>query len=114
MGGDPEQLQAIEAGAAFRGIADQVGRAELTEVWRQKIEWQKEATKQLAAGRTADGLEAYGSRGFIRGVSTRDEARETLLSAWERDRREHPKGSQLMLAYTREEVQKLNSRAREF
>jgi len=114
MVGDPEQLQAIEAGAAFRGIADQVGRAELTEVWRQRIDWQKEATKQLAAGCTADGLEAYRSRGFIRALPTRDDAREALLAAWDRDRREHPKKSQLMLAYTRDEVQKLNNRAREF
>lgn len=111
--GDPEQLQSIEAGAAFRGITDQVGRAELTEVWRQTAAWQKEATKQLSAGRTADGLEAYGSRGFIRAASTRDEARETLLAAWDRDRTEHPKESQLILAYTRDEVHQLNSRARE-
>ena len=111
--GDPEQLQAIEAGAPFRGIADQVGRTELTEVWRQQIEWQKEATRQLASGRTVEALNAYGREGLIRAVDTRDEARESLLTAWERDRREHPEKSQLMLAYTRDEVRQLNNRARE-
>ncbi len=33
--GDPEQLQSIEAGAAFRGILAEVGAAELNEVSRQ-------------------------------------------------------------------------------
>ncbi len=29
--GDPEQLQAIEAGAAFRAVAERVGAVEITE-----------------------------------------------------------------------------------
>ena len=39
--GDPEQLQAIEAGAAFRAIAERVGAAEITEVRRQREAWQQ-------------------------------------------------------------------------
>jgi hypothetical protein len=34
--GDPEQLQAIEAGAAFRALAERHGAAEITEVRRQR------------------------------------------------------------------------------
>ena len=47
--GDPEQLQAIEAGAAFRAIAERVGVAEITEVRRQRAAWQQEA---VGAGTT--------------------------------------------------------------
>jgi ATP-dependent exoDNAse (exonuclease V) alpha subunit len=43
--GDPEQLQAIEAGAAFRSIAERHGAAEITEVRRQREDWQKDATR---------------------------------------------------------------------
>ena len=111
--GDPEQLQSIEAGAAFRGIAAQAGMVELTEVWRQRLDWQKKATQQLAAGRTADALNAYEREGSIRAVSTRDEARQDLLSAWQQSGRDDPGGSRLMLAYTREDVRKLNAQARE-
>ena len=111
--GDPEQLQAIEAGAPFRGIAEQVGSAELTEVWRQQIDWQKEATRQFASGHTAEALNAYESRGFIRAVGSRDEARDALLAAWQQDRLGNPRISQLMLAYTRDEVYRLNQSARE-
>lgn len=111
--GDPEQLQAIEAGAPFRGIAAQVGRVELTEVWRQKLDWQKKATQQLSAGLTGEGLKAYGDRGFIQAAPTRMEARGALLAAWERGGQERPGESQLMLAYTREDVRHLNDQARE-
>ena len=111
--GDPEQLQAIEAGAPFRGIAAQVGRVELTEVWRQKVEWQREATQQLFAGRTAEALEAYERDGSVQAASTRSAAREDLLAAWSQAGRAHPGESRLMLAYTRDDVRQLNAQARE-
>src|SRR3546814_7796388 len=38
--GDPEQLQAIEAGAAFRSLAERHGAAEISEVRRQHEGWQ--------------------------------------------------------------------------
>ncbi|RZI45609.1 Ti-type conjugative transfer relaxase TraA, partial [Rickettsiales endosymbiont of Peranema trichophorum] len=41
--GDPRQLQAIEAGGAFRGILERVGHVHLSEIRRQKENWQKEA-----------------------------------------------------------------------
>jgi Ti-type conjugative transfer relaxase TraA len=111
--GDPEQLQAIEAGAPFRGIAAQAGVVELTEVWRQKLAWQKEATQQLAAGHTDEAVKAYGREGLIQAAPTRDEARKALLAAWQAGR-EQPKESQLMLAYTRADVRQLNEEARAF
>jgi Ti-type conjugative transfer relaxase TraA len=111
--GDPEQLQAIEAGAPFRGIAARHGGVELTEVWRQKIAWQREATQQFFSGRTAEALEAYGRDGSVRAAATRGEAREALLAAWSQAGREHPGESRLMLAYTRDDVRQLNTQARE-
>src|SRR3546814_5940655 len=50
--GDPEQLQAIEAGAAFRSLAERHGAAEITTIRRQHEDWQRDATKALATGRT--------------------------------------------------------------
>ena len=110
--GDPEQLQAIEAGAPFRGIAAQAGMVELNEVWRQNIGWQKEATRQLAAGRTVDALQAYGRDGSIQATATRNEARTALLTAWRQAGQEQPTDSRLMLAYTRADVKQLNEQAR--
>ena len=50
--GDPQQLQAIEAGAAFRSIHERHGGAEIGEVRRQREDWQRDATRDLATGRT--------------------------------------------------------------
>ena len=51
--GDPEQLQAIEAGAAFRALSERHGATEITEIRRQRTDWQRDATRWLATGRTA-------------------------------------------------------------
>ncbi len=110
--GDPEQLQAIEAGAPFRGLASQAGMVELSEVRRQRRAWQKEATRHLATGRTGEALEAYTGRGGVMEAPTREAAREAMLTAWVKDGRETPGESRLMLAYTRDDVQALNAGAR--
>jgi len=69
--GDPEQLQAIEAGAPFRGIAAEAGVVELNEVRRQRQDWQKAATRQLATGRTKEALDAYEREQRVRALPTR-------------------------------------------
>src|SRR5206468_10108445 len=50
--GDPKQLQAIEAGAAFRSIHERHGGIEIGAVRRQRQDWQRDATRDLATGRT--------------------------------------------------------------
>lgn len=63
--GDPQQLQAIEAGAAFRAISEQVSAIELTEVRRQKKAWQQEATKEFALRQTHTALARYDAHDHI-------------------------------------------------
>lgn len=111
--GDPEQLQAIEAGAAFRAIAERAGAVEITEVRRQRPEWQREATRELATGRTARALDRYEQAGMVHGHATQDDARIGLVEAWEAERRQSPHQSRVMLAYTRADVAELNRLARE-
>jgi Ti-type conjugative transfer relaxase TraA len=110
--GDPEQLQAIEAGAPFRGITAAHGMSSLTEVRRQKTAWQRIATQSLSTSKTADALSAYGKHGGIVAVEQRSDARNALLARWARDAQHEPKSSQLVLAYTREDVKALNSSIR--
>lgn len=111
--GDPEQLQAIEAGAAFRGVIGQAGLVELTQVRRQKETWAREATEALANGRTLEALKTYDSQGALIASATREQAREQLLKLWSRDRVADPAESRLILAYTRDDVRELNAQARE-
>ncbi|WP_068876894.1 Ti-type conjugative transfer relaxase TraA, partial [Phenylobacterium sp. CCH9-H3] len=110
--GDAEQLQAIEAGASFRALTERHGAAEITEIRRQRESWQREATRELATGRTGAALERYDAAGMVRAHETREAAREALVDGWEAVRREAPGASQIMLAHTRADVAELNHLAR--
>ena len=110
--GDPEQLQAIEAGAAFRGILAESGVAELSEVRRQAQAWQREATQDLSAGKTARALVDYERQGAVTQLPTRSEARTKLLERWAEDGERHAQQSRLILAYTRADVAELNELVR--
>ena len=110
MLGDPEQLQAIEAGAPFREILATVGGVQLEEVRRQKEIWQREATRQLAAGNTTHALAGYELHQLIDEHTTREDARAGLLSAWAKGAERE--GTQLMLAHARADVYALNEAAR--
>ncbi len=47
--GDPEQLQPIEAGAAFRAIVDRIGYSELEAIYRQRDDWMRRHRSILRA-----------------------------------------------------------------
>ncbi|MEH2611824.1 Ti-type conjugative transfer relaxase TraA [Bradyrhizobium sp. AZCC 1693] len=111
--GDIKQLQSIEAGAAFRSIHERHGGAEISEVRRQREDWQREATRDLATGRTGDALEAYRSHGMVHDAQTRGQARRDLIERWDRDRQASPDRSRIILTHTNDEVRALNEAARE-
>ncbi|GAA4776952.1 Ti-type conjugative transfer relaxase TraA [Stakelama sediminis] len=110
--GDPEQLQAIEAGAAFRSIAERHGSVEITEVRRQRVDWQRDATRHLATGRTGEALTAYAEAGHVHAGRTREQARRALIERWDRDRQACPGASRIILTHSNDEVRALNDAAR--
>jgi Ti-type conjugative transfer relaxase TraA len=111
--GDPEQLQAIEAGAAFRALAERHGAVELSEVRRQREGWQRSATRSLATGGTDLALYRYEANGMVHGHATQDEAQTALIAGWAAERQQAPRESRIMLAHTRADVAELNRLARE-
>jgi len=111
--GDPQQLQSIEAGAAFRSIFERHGGAEIGEVRRQREDWQRDATRDLATGRTGDAIHAYDSHGMVHAAPTREQARDDLIDRWDRDRQASPDKSRIILTHTNDEVRALNEVARE-
>ena len=110
--GDHEQLQAIEAGAAFRAIVERVGAAEITEVRRQQVAWQREATRELATGRTGEALARYQAAGMVRTHATDEAAMTALITGWQAARERAPEERQIILAHTRDDVRALNDAAR--
>jgi Ti-type conjugative transfer relaxase TraA len=110
--GDAEQLQSIEAGAAFRALTERHGAAEITQIRRQREDWQRDATRELATGRTSAALDRYEGAGMVHGHETREAARGALVEGWDGLRQARPEASQVMLAHTRADVAELNQLAR--
>lgn len=109
--GDPEQLQPIEAGAAFRAIVERIGYAELETIYRQREEWMRTASLDLARGKIAEAISAYRQQGRVLGSLLKAEAVDKLIADW--DREYDPNKTSLILAHLRRDVRMLNVMARE-
>ncbi len=108
--GDPEQLQPIEAGAAFRAVAERIGYAELETIYRQRQPWMRDASLDLARGRVAEALSAYSQNGRVFGSDLKAQAIANLIDDWNRDY--DPGKTTLILAHLRRDVSMLNELAR--
>ncbi|NEJ64901.1 Ti-type conjugative transfer relaxase TraA [Rhizobium ruizarguesonis] len=107
--GDHEQLQAIGAGAPFRAIAEHVGHAELSEIRRQRVDWQREASVSLATHKTAEGLAAYRQNGDIRFSETGEGVRSEIVRDYLADREQRPDGTRVAMAHRRADVRAINA-----
>lgn len=112
MVGDVQQLQAIEAGAAFRLLAERHGAAEISEVRRQTQTWMRDATQAFATGGTGAALAAYSDAGMVHVAETREAARAALIDHWDTERRADPAASRIILTHLNKEVAMLNDAAR--
>ncbi|TBE17177.1 Ti-type conjugative transfer relaxase TraA, partial [Rhizobium ruizarguesonis] len=107
--GDHEQLQAIGAGAPFRAIAEAVGHAQLSEVRRQKADWQKQASIDFASHRTAAGLASYEAHGNIQLKANRDDVLKAIIADYVADRSAHPDDTRIAMAHRRIDVAAINA-----
>jgi hypothetical protein len=110
--GDHEQLQAIGAGAPFRAITEEIGHAELSEIRRQRVDWQREASVDFATHRTAEGLAAYRDHGNISFAETGEDARGQIVRDYLADRDERPDGTRVAMAHRRADVRAINEAIR--
>ncbi len=108
--GDPEQLQPIKAGAAFRAIADRIGYAELETIYRQREQWMRDASLDLARGNVGKVVDTYRANGRMMRSKLKAEAVQNLIADWDRDY--DPTKTTLILAHLRRDVRMLNEMAR--
>lgn len=112
--GDPEQLQPINAGTPFHDICNTTNPAKLTEIYRQKEDWQKQASLDLAGQRTEEALKAYEANGNI--IRTKDTSEailrlvEDYMVDWELNCNT---SSRLALAHLRKDVHAINQAIRQ-
>ena len=88
-------------------------RVEITEIRRQRDDWQRGATRALATGRTGEAIHAYGENGLVHMAETREAARAELVEGWDRARVGDPSKMRIILTHTNAEVRDLNIAARE-
>ncbi len=110
--GDAAQLQPIEAGAPFRAIVERIGAAELSEVRRQRQDWQQQATRDLSQGHVRRALQAYWSAGAVRQPASRDQAIDEITRDYLAARQDRPASETLILAHTNTDVMALNAAVR--
>lgn len=109
--GDPEQLQPINAGAAFRAVTEWIGSVELEGVRRQQEKWQQAASIALGKHRTAEALATYADKGQVHWGDTATAARGQLVRDYLKDL-DRVAGSRIALAHTRADVEALNGAIR--
>ncbi len=86
--------------------------AKITEIRRQREDWQRDATRALATGRTGEAIHAYDGKGMVHAADTREQARGELVAGWDRQRQAEPGKSRIILTHTNAEVRELNEEAR--
>ena len=112
--GDTRQLQAIDAGSPMRALGQVAGRAELRDIRRQSLPWQRQASAALASGNIGAGLAAY--RQDVHRHEAPGSASAAIAQAWVAQERGGPGtrgGSQVALTHRRRDVASLNEAIRE-
>jgi len=110
--GDPEQLQPIGPGAAFRAVAERIGFVDLAEIRRQHEGWQRAASVAFGRHQTEEGLRAYAERDAVRFEATAADARAAIVRDVLADMEVRPDGSRLVLAHRNADVRDLNEAIR--
>ena len=87
--GDSKQLPEIDAGGAFRGLAERLGAHQLTTNRRQQNSWEREALTLLRAGQAGAALDRYVQHGRVTVADTTAGARALLAADWWDATRQH-------------------------
>lgn len=111
--GDPAQLQPIEAGTPFKNIIEQNGAARLSEIRRQKSEWQRQASSDLANGNIEMAMRNYSDNGAVHEAESCDHAITNLVDDYIADWKTHGNShTRLALAHRRKDVHAINQTIR--
>jgi Ti-type conjugative transfer relaxase TraA len=110
--GDDRQLASIERGGLFTELRRMHGAAEITEVTRQRVGWQRQAARDLAEGRFDAAVQAFDRHGAVTWTADQEAARAALVTRWKADSLADPQASRFVFAYTNVEVDRLNAELR--
>ena len=112
LAGDDRQLASIERGGLFAELRQRHGAAEITEVTRQRVDWQRQAARDLAEGQFDRAVAAFDQHGGITWTADGEAARAALVARWTADTAADPAASRFVFAYTNVDVSQLNAELR--
>jgi hypothetical protein len=115
--GDDRQLGAIDAGGGFRGLRVRLGASVLSENRRQQQAWEREALELVRDGQVDQAVGAYREHDRMVPASSKTELTLNLVRDWWQayqqaetaQRAGEPGGEAVILAYRRDEVDRLNT-----
>jgi Ti-type conjugative transfer relaxase TraA len=113
LAGDDRQLASIERGGLFTELRQRHGAAEITEITRQRTDWQRAAARDLAEGRFEEAVAAFDQAGAITWTHDHVDARAALVATWKRDTAAEPDVTRFVFAYTNRDVDALNAELRQ-
>src|SRR6266511_3185072 len=115
--GDDRQLGAIDAGGGFRGLRVRLGASVLSENRRQQQAWEREALELVRDGQVDQAVTAYREHQRMVPATSKTELTLNLVRDWWQahqdaetaQRSGEPGGEAVILAYRRDEVDRLNT-----
>ena len=109
--GDAEQLQPIQAGGPLRSLSEQGGYCEIGTIRRQNSVEDREATANLAKGKTTAAWQSYDDRGHVNRKDTTHDAINALVQDTVADIEAGTKIA--VLAHSNKAVDQINNSVRE-
>lgn len=111
--GDAKQLAAVEYGRAFKEVSARAQVASLTQIQRQKQQWQREASERFSEHDIGAGLTAYAERGHVHQSDKQGAAQNAIVEEWAAAQQANPHQSMLVLVATNAERMAMNNKMRE-
>jgi ATP-dependent exoDNAse (exonuclease V) alpha subunit len=111
--GDDNQFKAIEAGDFFREIQTHAQNYSLNTIYRQKQDWMKDASQNLANLEVGEALSAYEQRGHVHQTTKENLAHEiatAYVAAYQKEKNEQ---TSVVLAFTNAQTHEINQAIRE-
>jgi Ti-type conjugative transfer relaxase TraA len=108
LAGDDRQLSSIERGGLFSELKKVHGSSEIREVTRQRVDWQREAARDLSEGRFESALRGFARNKAVFWTNRQDDTRGALVEQWKKDTLADSQASRFVFAYTNKDVDALN------
>ncbi len=113
LAGDDRQLRSVARGGTFGFLAERYGAAELKDVRRQTIGWQKAVSEDLSKGDIKNAVHLLQENKAIMWAAKKEDSLNALLKAWGKDNLIKPHEVRQILAQRNVDVDALNQGARD-